>query len=252
MLDEFIAGLANGSINLFTGPLNYQDGSVFLADGEEATDTQIWYMPQLLEGIEGARSTRVRRIGRPIGRRMHLELRHHQAVRHDRGQRRRHLDVAAGTIHGVLGENGAGKSTLMKILSGFIAPTRGGRARRRRPLPPGSPHHAIRSRDRDAPPGPAGVPPDDHARQRPARANPAAAEPPPKQLADIANRLGFTFRPDAVAGRLRVGARQQHEMTRLLWLGVRVLILDEPTTGITEAQREQLCSPPSARSPARV
>ena len=26
-LDEFIAGLADGSINLFTGPLNYQDGT---------------------------------------------------------------------------------------------------------------------------------------------------------------------------------------------------------------------------------
>ncbi len=52
-LDEFIAGLADGSINLFVGPLNYQDGSVFLADGEKATDEQIWYMEQLLEGMEG-------------------------------------------------------------------------------------------------------------------------------------------------------------------------------------------------------
>ena len=48
-----IAGLADGSINLFVGPLNYQDGSVFLADGEKATDEQIWYMEQLLEGMEG-------------------------------------------------------------------------------------------------------------------------------------------------------------------------------------------------------
>lgn len=55
-LDEFIAGLADGSINLWTGPLNYQDGTEFLADGETATDLQIWYMPQLLQGMEGASS----------------------------------------------------------------------------------------------------------------------------------------------------------------------------------------------------
>ena len=52
-VDEFIAGLADGSINLFVGPLNYQDGTTFLADGEVATDEQIWYMQQLLEGMEG-------------------------------------------------------------------------------------------------------------------------------------------------------------------------------------------------------
>jgi simple sugar transport system substrate-binding protein len=53
-LDEFIAGLADGSINLYQGPLNFQDKSVFLKDGEVATDLQIWYMPQLLEGMLGA------------------------------------------------------------------------------------------------------------------------------------------------------------------------------------------------------
>jgi simple sugar transport system substrate-binding protein len=55
-LDEFIAGLADGSINLWAGPLNYQDGSVYVPEGETASDLQIWYTTQLLQGIEGASS----------------------------------------------------------------------------------------------------------------------------------------------------------------------------------------------------
>ena len=54
MLDEFIAGLADGSINLWAGPLNYQDGTVYVPEGETASDLQIWYTTQLLEGIDGA------------------------------------------------------------------------------------------------------------------------------------------------------------------------------------------------------
>ena len=57
-LDEFIsllAGEAMGEegINLYAGPLNYQDGTEFLAEGEEATAEQIWYSEQLLEGVVG-------------------------------------------------------------------------------------------------------------------------------------------------------------------------------------------------------
>ena len=52
VLDEFIAELAGG-LNLWTGPINLQDGTAYLADGEVATDQQIWYLPQLLEGMEG-------------------------------------------------------------------------------------------------------------------------------------------------------------------------------------------------------
>jgi len=51
-LDEFIAALAGG-LNLWVGPINLQDGTVFLAEGAAATDQQIWYLPQLLEGMEG-------------------------------------------------------------------------------------------------------------------------------------------------------------------------------------------------------
>ncbi len=51
-LQQFIDELA-GDLNLWVGPLNFQDGSTFLAEGQEATDHEIWYLPQLLEGIEG-------------------------------------------------------------------------------------------------------------------------------------------------------------------------------------------------------
>ena len=52
-LDKFIKGLATGKIQLFKGPLYYQDGTVFLKPGEVATDKQIWYMKKLLKGMEG-------------------------------------------------------------------------------------------------------------------------------------------------------------------------------------------------------
>jgi len=35
------------------------------------------------------------------------------------------MEIARGTIHGILGENGAGKSTLMKILAGYVQKTGG-------------------------------------------------------------------------------------------------------------------------------
>ena len=53
-LAAFEKGLADGSINLFTGPLSFQDGTTFLKKGETATDEQIWNLPKLLAGMEGA------------------------------------------------------------------------------------------------------------------------------------------------------------------------------------------------------
>ena len=53
-LDAFIDGLGSKKIQPFTGPLSYQDGSVFLKTGEIATDEQIWYLKQLLKGMDGA------------------------------------------------------------------------------------------------------------------------------------------------------------------------------------------------------
>ncbi len=58
-LDTFIAGLADGSIELFQGPLNWQDGTQWLGDGEVATDFQVWYSEQCVEGITGVCSVNV-------------------------------------------------------------------------------------------------------------------------------------------------------------------------------------------------
>ena len=52
-LDMFISGMASGDINVWTGPINLQDGTEYIPAGQTATDEQIWYLPQLLEGMEG-------------------------------------------------------------------------------------------------------------------------------------------------------------------------------------------------------
>ncbi|AFY69805.1 nucleoside-binding protein [Thalassoporum mexicanum PCC 7367] len=54
ILDQFIQGLGDDTINLYTGALNFQDGTTYLAEDEIATPQQIWYMTQLLEGMDGA------------------------------------------------------------------------------------------------------------------------------------------------------------------------------------------------------
>ena len=51
-VDDFINEL-KGGLNLWTGPIELQDGSVYLAGGVVGSDQQVWYLPQLLKGMEG-------------------------------------------------------------------------------------------------------------------------------------------------------------------------------------------------------
>ena len=51
-VDRFIGELAGG-LDLWKGPIALQDGSSYLSAGQTASPQQIWYLPQLLEGMQG-------------------------------------------------------------------------------------------------------------------------------------------------------------------------------------------------------
>src|SRR5690606_17781509 len=50
-----------------------------------------------------------------------------------------------------------------------------------------------------------------------------------KRLSEACGRLGFSLDPDQPVAAMSIAQRQQLEIARLLALGVRALILDEPT-----------------------
>jgi len=150
------------------------------------------------------------------------------------------LVVESGTIHGLLGENGAGKTTLMKILSGYIRSDAGDILLDDRSVSFASPAEAIlqgigmlHQDPLDVPAlsvldnfclgGELGLTQHRRTRQR--------------QLTELSQQFGFALDPEALVNTLTVGERQQLELIRLLALGVRVVILDEPTTGISEPQK---------------
>ena len=149
----------------------------------------------------------------------------------------------AGRIVGVLGENGAGKSTLMKILSGFQAPDEGkiwidGRAENYRgpqaaialgigmlqqdPLDVGA--MTVMENFTYGAPGSFLL---DRQELR-------------ERLAQMCQHIGFELPADQPVSQLSIAQRQQLEIVRLLALGVHTLILDEPTTGISTDQKDQL------------
>ncbi|MGO9307400.1 MAG: BMP family lipoprotein [Spirochaetia bacterium] len=51
-VDTFVRELSGG-LRLWKGPLALQDGTSYLDAGMAATDQQVWYLPQLLQGMEG-------------------------------------------------------------------------------------------------------------------------------------------------------------------------------------------------------
>jgi simple sugar transport system ATP-binding protein len=154
------------------------------------------------------------------------------------------LMISSGTIQGILGENGAGKSTLMKVLSGFIQADPGGEIiLDGKSVVIHSPADAIHvgvgmlhQDPLDFPPmrvldnfmlgHSGGLFPDRSAIRQ--------------DFLKLAEQFDFSLDPDNYVDALTVGERQQLEIIRLLWMGARVLILDEPTTGISASQKQKL------------
>jgi simple sugar transport system ATP-binding protein len=151
------------------------------------------------------------------------------------------IEVPSGELHGLLGENGAGKSTLMKVLSGFISADSGEVVLDGTTLDLAAPDDAIAAGIGMLHQDPLVFLPftvlDNFLAGSPGRLDRKAGA---IELATTAEKYGFHFNPEALASTLTVGERQQLEIARLLWLGARVLILDEPTTGISALQREKL------------
>lgn len=151
----------------------------------------------------------------------------------------------SGTIHGILGENGAGKSTLMKVLSGFIRADQGEILLDDQPVIIHSPADAIRQGIGMLHQDPLDFPPmrliDNFILGREGGLFPEQSMAR-RDFDRLAGQFGFTISPDAYVDSLTVGERQQLEILRLLWLGARLLIFDEPTTGISAAQKDKLFS----------
>lgn len=153
------------------------------------------------------------------------------------------LTIPSGTIQGILGENGAGKSTLMKILSGYFHADQGEILLDGKPVRIESPaaalHHGVGMLHQD----PLDFPPmkilDNFLLRTsgdffPNRKHAA------QDISLLMKEFGFSLDPENYVDSLTVGERQQLEIMRLLFLGARVFILDEPTTGISAAQKAKL------------
>jgi ribose transport system ATP-binding protein len=156
------------------------------------------------------------------------------------------FSVGPGEVQALVGENGAGKSTLMKILSGAQAADEGQMELEGRRYAPRNPLEARQ----------AGV----------VMVNQELAIAPHLTVADnivlgaeplrrgllhhsaalATARAALTElgRPDipltALAGVLSVAEQQLVEIARALALGCRVLVLDEPTSSLTQADTERL------------
>ena len=155
------------------------------------------------------------------------------------------LDIASGSIHGLLGENGAGKSTLVKMLSGFLAWDAGELLLDDRPTAIATPADAIQAGIGMLHQDPLDFPPMTVLENFMAGRNGGwwlERRHQAATLLELCDRFGFRIDSRETLLNLSVGERQQLEMMRLLSLGVRVLILDEPTTGISAIQKDLLFS----------
>ncbi len=152
------------------------------------------------------------------------------------------LAVRWGEVHGLLGENGAGKSTLMNVACGLYSADAGHLSLSGAPVALRGPADATRrgvgmvhQHFKLVAPftvaenvllacGPALA----------ARTLAAAAQATREAAAD----LGFAVEPEARVGSLSVAERQRVEILKLVILGTDILILDEPTSVLTDEEAE--------------
>ena len=158
------------------------------------------------------------------------------------------FEVRAGEVHALIGENGAGKSTLIKIMSGVYRPDRGSILVDGRETRLATPDDARRA-------GIATIYQElllfpelsvaeniflGHAPR--ARASAASTGRAMRATAEalLASLDIDDLAADATVGALSVGNRQRVEILRALSHDARILIMDEPTAALTEADVTRL------------
>lgn len=153
------------------------------------------------------------------------------------------LVFEGGQIYGLLGENGAGKSTLMKILSGYQPPDFGEILFDGKPQDFSSPADALEKGIGMLYQDPLDVPAfsvkDNYLLGRDQRLS-LDYKVASQELQEMTSRFDFQLDLQTTIDNLSLGERQQLELARLLVGGAQVLILDEPTTGISAEQKEVL------------
>ncbi len=156
------------------------------------------------------------------------------------------IDLFAGEVHALVGENGAGKSTLMKVLSGAHRPDAGAMVLDGEPYTPSGPREARRL-------GVAMIYQElTIAPHLTVEANVLLGREQTvlglvrrlEHRRIVSEALGLLdhteIRPEAVAGRLSVGAQQLVEVARALVSEARVIVFDEPTSSLTEQDAKRL------------
>ncbi|MBN9271989.1 MAG: ABC transporter ATP-binding protein, partial [Mesorhizobium sp.] len=155
------------------------------------------------------------------------------------------LEVARGTIHGIVGENGAGKSTLMSILYGFYQADSGEIKVNGKPASIKTSNDAIAA-------GIGMV--HQHfmlvdnftvlenvilGAESNALLNSSIAKAR-SELVRLEREYGLQVNPDALIEELPVGLQQRVEILKALYRGAEILILDEPTGVLTPAEADHL------------
>jgi inositol transport system ATP-binding protein len=157
------------------------------------------------------------------------------------------LTVQSGMVHAVTGENGAGKSTLMNILSGLLLPDSGEILFRGRPVRLASPHEALRVgismiHQELLPFLELTVAENIWMGRQPTGRFPGWVDERAmnREAVRLLERLGVVLPPSRRMKHLSVAEMQVVEIARALACRAEVIIMDEPTSALSEREVQRL------------
>lgn len=155
------------------------------------------------------------------------------------------LQVRPGTVHTLMGENGAGKSTLMKCLIGIHRPTSGKIIFNGQTVEFHAPIQALRAGismiHQELSPVPERSVCENLWMGRLPMKGIIVDEKKMRQDAlDLFRRLNLDLDPDAKMGDLTVAKMQMVEIAKAVSYNSKVVIMDEPTSALTESEVEHL------------